>query len=304
MTPSAGNLRLVAIEVVGDQVRALGAPLIGVLHDRAGERALGDGAERDRVFVEGDDRDLAELAGVPQRFVHARRVVRVEADHAVDVRVGDEHVVDVGAGAGLVDVVTADVDQLEAGSLDGRVVAVDALLGVVGAGQADEADALALLAFHRLLHQLTGRRAELGVGRADIGDAVGLGRVRVEGEERDLGGDGVDRVGRGRRIDNRHRDGVDAGGDEVVHHAALDGRVGTLRVDELQFEVRQLRLGLGDGRFHDLPEVRRAIDDERNGLLVLGHAGRCRQHQGGRRNSSNHHTLHRVSSRFKRFPSG
>ena len=89
----------------------------------------------------------------------------------------DEHVIDVGAGAGLVDVVAADVDQLEAGALHGFVVAVDALLGVVGAGKADEADALARLAGHRLLHQLASRRAELGVRRADIGDALGLGRV-------------------------------------------------------------------------------------------------------------------------------
>ena len=38
----------------------------------------------------------------------------------------------------------------------------------------------------------------------------------------------------------------DAGGDEVVHHAALDGRVGTLGIFELQIEVRQFPLRLGD----------------------------------------------------------
>ena len=55
---------------------------------------------------------------------------------------------------------------------------------------------------------------------------------------------------------------VDAGGDEVVHHAALDGGVGTLGIFELQIEVRQLLLRLGDSRFHDLPEVRRPVHDE------------------------------------------
>ncbi len=64
--------------------------------------------------------------------------------------------------------------------LDGRIVAVDTLLGVVGAGKANEADAVAAFACHRLLHQLASRRAELGVRRADIGDALGLGRVQVE----------------------------------------------------------------------------------------------------------------------------
>src|SRR5690606_15473805 len=106
--------------------------------------------------------------------------------------VGDENVVNVGAGASLVDVVTTNVDQLKAGAGNGSVVAVDALLGVVRTGQTDEADALAGLAGHGLLHRLASRSAELGVGRADVGDAVGLGRVRVEREERDLRGNGVD----------------------------------------------------------------------------------------------------------------
>ena len=75
------------------------------------------------------------------------------------------------------------------------------------------------------------------------------GRVGVEREERDLRGDVVERVGRGRRIDDRHHDRADAGGHEVVHHAALDGGVGALGIFEVQLEVRQLVLGLGDGRF-------------------------------------------------------
>ena len=105
------------------------------------------------------------------------------------------------------------------------------LHGVGGAGQTDEADALAAVRQGRL-HQLAGVLAELDVGRAEVGDAVGLRSVRVEGEVRDLRRGAVDGVGRGRRIDNRDGDGVDAGGDQVVDDALLDGSVGALGIAE------------------------------------------------------------------------
>src|SRR5690349_20978296 len=49
--PIGRNARLVALEVSGDQLGRGDAPLIGVLHDGAGERTFGDGSEGDRVFV-------------------------------------------------------------------------------------------------------------------------------------------------------------------------------------------------------------------------------------------------------------
>ncbi len=66
-----------------------------------------------------------------------------------------------------------------------RLHALDALAGIVGTGQADEADALAAIG-QRLQRDLAGLLAGVGVGRADIGDAVGVRRVAVGGEERHL----------------------------------------------------------------------------------------------------------------------
>ena len=134
---------------------------------------------------------------------------------------------------------------------------------------------------HRLLHQFAGVLAELDVRRTEVGDAVGLRRVGVEGEVRDRGSGLVDRVRRGRRIDDRHGDGVDAGGDQVVHHALLHGSVSTLGIAELQFDIRQFGLGGGDTGFGELPEVRRTVHDEGDRRLVLGN-GDTGQRDDGR----------------------
>ena len=186
------NARLVALEILRHQLHALIAPLVGLLHDGADDGAFLHAAQRDRVLVEADDRDLAELAGVLQRLVDARRVVGIEADHAVDVGLGGERVLDVALGARLVDVVAAHVDQLDLGALDGLLHALDALACIVGARQADEAHALAAVG-HRLQHQLAGLLAGVDVGGADIGDALGVGRVAVGGEQGDLAADAVQR---------------------------------------------------------------------------------------------------------------
>src|SRR5205814_4601894 len=132
-----------ALEVLGEILHALIAPFIGLLHDRADDGALLHAAQRDRVLVEADDRHLADLAGLAQRLVDARRVVGVEADHAVDVGPGADRVLDIALGAGLVDVIGAHVDQLDLGALDDLLDALDALARIVGAGQADEAHAFA-----------------------------------------------------------------------------------------------------------------------------------------------------------------
>ena len=85
----------------------------------------------------------------------------------------------------------------------------------------------------------------------------------------------------------------DAGGDQVVHQPLLDGGRRLLGIFELQIVVRQLALRLLDAGFGDLPEVRGAVDDEGQRLLV-GRRGRGdRQRQRGRQ-ASNDHTLHSV----------
>ena len=57
-------------------------PFIGVLHDRTHDRAFAHAAERDRILVEADDLDLAELAGFLQHLVDTWRVVGVNTDQA------------------------------------------------------------------------------------------------------------------------------------------------------------------------------------------------------------------------------
>src|SRR5690606_8065039 len=65
--------RRIAFEGRRQHLHALVAPLERLLHDRAGEAALTHRTERDRVLVEADHRDLAQLAGVAQRLVDAGR---------------------------------------------------------------------------------------------------------------------------------------------------------------------------------------------------------------------------------------
>src|SRR4051812_24455422 len=57
------NARLVTLHDARHQLHALIAPLERLLHHRALDRAVLDAAERDRILVEADDLDLAELAG-------------------------------------------------------------------------------------------------------------------------------------------------------------------------------------------------------------------------------------------------
>src|ERR1043165_477713 len=67
------NERLVALQVLRQVLHALIAPFIGLLHDGADDGALLHAAQRDRVLVEADDGHLADLAGLAQRLVDARR---------------------------------------------------------------------------------------------------------------------------------------------------------------------------------------------------------------------------------------
>ena len=79
----------------------------------------------------------------------------------------DESVVNVRAGAALVVVVGPHVDEFDALRTGDLFEASDALHGVVGAGVADEAHALAAVR-QGLDGDFAGILAELGVGRADV----------------------------------------------------------------------------------------------------------------------------------------
>src|ERR1700683_3830346 len=175
-----GNHRLVATDIFGHQLHALIAPLIGLLHDGADDRAFLDAAERNRIFVEPDDLDLAELTGFLHRLVDARRIVGVEADEAGDFRMGGHGIFDVVLGAGLVDVVSTNIDELDLRALDRLAHAFDALTRIVGGRQTDEAHALAAVG-QRLEGELTRLLAGSRVARADVGDALGFRRVAVGG---------------------------------------------------------------------------------------------------------------------------
>src|SRR3569623_377465 len=65
---------LVALDVLGEVLHALIAPLIRLLHDGADDGAFLDAAERGRIFVEADHLDLDELAGFLQRLIDLRGV--------------------------------------------------------------------------------------------------------------------------------------------------------------------------------------------------------------------------------------
>src|SRR6516225_6842131 len=128
------NTRLVALDIFRHQFHALIAPLERLLHDGADDAALLDAAERDRILVKADDLDLVELARLLQHLEDARRVVGVEADEAAHVGHGGENIFNIALGAGLVDLVAANVDEIDFRALDRFLDAFDALTCVIGAG--------------------------------------------------------------------------------------------------------------------------------------------------------------------------
>jgi hypothetical protein len=84
--------------------------------------------KRDRILVEADDLDLAELAGFLQHLVDPRGVVGVEADQAGDVGHRGQRVLHIALGTGLVDLVAPHVDQLDMRALQDLLHALDALV--------------------------------------------------------------------------------------------------------------------------------------------------------------------------------
>ena len=132
--------------------------------------------------------------------------------------------------------------------------------------------------------------------RADIGDALAVGRVAVGGEQRDLAADAVQRVAHGLGIDRAHHDAGDARGDEIVHHAGLDRGRRLLGILEDQRVVRQLALRLLDAGLGRLPEIGGAVDDEGQGLLVRRLCCSGKAQQSSRGDGGNQHFFHDRSS--------
>ena len=121
----------------------------------------------------------------------------------------------------------------------------------------------------RLDGDLARLHAGIGVGRAEIGDAVAGRRVAIGGEQRHLRCDAVEGIDRGLRIDGRDHDGVGAGRHQVVHERVLQRRRSLGRILELQLVVRQFALRLVDAGLREFPEIRGGIDDECKLLLFL-----------------------------------
>jgi hypothetical protein len=81
-------------------------------------------------------------------------------------------------------------------------------------------------------------------------------------------------------IDGAHHDSGDAGGDQIVHQPLLDGGGGLLGIFQDEGVIGQLLLRLLHARLGVLPEIGGAVDDEGEGLLILGDgAGHGRQGQ-------------------------
>jgi len=230
------------------------------------------------VLVEADHLDLAELAGLFEGLVDLRRVVGIDAHHAVDARIGRQRVLDVALGPGLVDVVGPHVDERDLGARDGGLDALDPLARIIGAGQAHEAHALAPVG-HGLLHQLAGLLAGIDVAGANIDDALAVRGVAVGGEQHGAGADLVEFVDLRLGVDGADHDAARARSDEIVHQAVLDGGRGLFGIFQLQGVVGQFALRLFHAGFRGLPEIRGAVDDEIQRLLVGSLGGRT---QAGR----------------------
>ena len=249
--------------------------------------ALLNARERRVRLVEGDDLDLAQLAGLLERLEHERRVVGEEAHHAADVGILRERVLGVGLALGLVELVGERAEDFEAAAFehlvggvevarvlgpaeDGVNRALAAALGVVLLHATDEDHHRAALG-HRLAHEVAAHAAGLVVVHADVNEAVGVGRVGVVGDELGALGGGVEEVGLVGRVNRADGNAIHALGEQVLDHAlliadALDGH------ERLRVHAELLAGGL-HARGGDGPERRDAIGDEGD-LLFLGGLGR------------------------------
>src|SRR5882724_4139255 len=89
------------------------AELVGLLHDRRLDGAVGDALERAVVLVERDGENLAALAEGVDGGGDGRPVVVPEPDAHAEVRVRVDHVLDVRTRLGPIGVVLALVDDLD-----------------------------------------------------------------------------------------------------------------------------------------------------------------------------------------------
>ena len=252
--------------------------------------ALLNARERRVRLVEGDDLDLAQLAGLLERLEHERRVVGEEAHHAADVGILRERVLGVGLALGLVELIGERAEDFEAAAFehlvggvevarvlgpaeDGVNRALATALGVVLLHPTDEDHDCAALG-HGLAHEVAAHAPGLVVVHADVNEAVGVGRVGVVGDELGALGGGVEEVGLVRRVNRADGDAIHALGEQVLNHPllvadALDGH------ERLRVHAELLAGGL-HARSGDGPERRDTIRDEGDFLFLAGLGRRSR----------------------------
>src|SRR4029079_482568 len=110
-----------------------------LLDNGARDCAIFHTTKSDRLFVEADDLDLADLVRLLQRFVNLWRVVAIESNHAIDVGTAGQRLLDVAPGARRIEAVGEHFDELDLRALDCRPHTLDALAGIVRGWQTNVA---------------------------------------------------------------------------------------------------------------------------------------------------------------------
>ena len=242
------------------QRHRLVAELERLLHHGAGDRARLDARERLILFVEGDDRHLADLVRVPDGIENCRAVVAPQADEGGDIGMGHESLRDVCLGAHPIGVVGADVENLDLRARDGLLDALQSLLRVACIDLTDEQHDLAPLGEDRL-DQFAGLPSGRDVVGADVALALAGWRIAVVCEhQRPLGGI-VEHCRLVGGIDRTDGDAVHTFGQQILHDALLSGGR-TVAQPELDGDVRPFGVGFFRALSRDRPEVRRIVRDE------------------------------------------
>lgn len=106
-----GQHRPVAALEGGEDAYRFVAVSVGILHYGAVDVAVDDALQSGVFLVEGDDLDLASLAGFFDGFERQRRVVGKEADDTVEIGVFGDGVFDLGFGLGVVELIGARIEH-------------------------------------------------------------------------------------------------------------------------------------------------------------------------------------------------
>ena len=218
--PIRGDAGIVPLNDLRQQMHGAIAELERLLNHRRIDVPIGDPLEGVVLLIKAHHLDLPQLAGVLECLENGRPVVAPEPYETLDLRVLDEGVIYVGLGAHAIDIVRANIDDLNRRAPDGLREPLDPLLGILCVLLAHEEHDLAAIQ-EQFLEQTARFPSGIHVVRAYVAAPLARGDVTVGDHYRNLTGQPVDQGTLVGGVQRRNGQAVDAPGLQVFENATL-----------------------------------------------------------------------------------